>query len=129
QLEEVEAHPAVLLGQVGSPQPGFDHLGLDLLAELDTQVAGPLPLLLVQFAGSAAPPQELLVGQDLGVDEIGGASPHVVDSGVEAGNRRHVDRHGGLLADVSGGGGTGGPAAIMAQVTRATSWLCPTGGD
>ena len=58
---------------------------------------GSARVLLGELRSAPGPPQHLLVGQDLVVDEVGRPQADVVDGGVESGNRRHVDRHRGLL--------------------------------
>src|SRR5664280_1596263 len=93
---------------MGGPQPRLVDLGLDLLAQLDAPTPAVLTLVLGEPLLPTRPPQGLLVGEDLGVDELGRAASDVVDLGIQGGYRRHVDRHSGLLV--------GGPGC------RPSSW-------
>ena len=63
--EEVEAHPAVLLRQVRSPQTGFIHFRLDLFAQL-VRVA---PLAIGHLTVAVIRPQLVLVRKDVVVDD------------------------------------------------------------
>ena len=87
--EEVETHPAVLLGKVRSPQPRFPYLRLDLLAQLDRVAPLPISHLTVAVVG----PQPVLVRQDVLVDDRRRPQTDVVDPLVHGRDRLHVDRH------------------------------------
>ena len=86
---EVDAHAAVLGRQVGRPQPLGLHPVLDLVA------AAPWPRPAPRRSRCrAARPQRGLVGQDLLVDDPGGADADVVDVVAQPFNGRDGDRHG-----------------------------------
>ena len=87
--EEVEAHAAVLLGQVRRPQAVLLDPRLDVLAQL-------LGLLALGLVGAARPaaPQLALVRQDLLVDDRRRAHADVVDPLVERRHGLDVHRHG-----------------------------------
>ena len=96
---EVDAHAAVLGGEVGRPEA----LGLHLLLNLLPELLGLAALGIRDVAGARVPEQRL-VGQDLLVDDARRAKPDVVDVVAQPGNGCHVDGHGSIPRVVFGPG-------------------------
>ena len=73
--ENVESHTAVLFGEVGGPEAGRLHLGLDFLA----QRLGVSQFGLGHDSTLTANEEFALTGQNFGIDEVGRPNPYVVD--------------------------------------------------
>jgi hypothetical protein len=88
--QEVEAHAAVLDGQVGRPEALLPDDGLDLLAQLDRLAAR----VVGHLAVAPQVPEGRLVGEDPLVHDRRRPHADVVDALVDGRDGVHVHRHG-----------------------------------
>src|ERR1039458_79572 len=80
--EEVEAHPSIFLGEVRCPQSRL----LDLLLDLGSQRKNLTPM-LHRLVFPAMGPEQLLIGQDVVVDDLGRSKSNVIDALVKSVDR------------------------------------------